>query len=257
MRPPHSTRHQPGFTLIELLVVISIISLLVAILLPALASARKAAQQTQCQANLRSIGMSAIMYDQDFTELPGGSGTGRAQNRLSSTALVALKQSYGLIGKFWQCPYTDPWDRGVATAGGNMTYDWMAGRGDYTGTGNPNINGWRTNAGRWSGSASGWYPQLSTVKPDSNAVTPIMMLDFVANYPTPNTNVTVPQRSNHMRVDDGKADGVNALYLDVHVEWQKFETNVAWRLASGAYNSLWWSPRSGKYQPYAGTLLWP
>jgi len=47
--------HRRGFTLIELLVVISIIALLIAILLPALGAARKAARQSQCLANVRSM----------------------------------------------------------------------------------------------------------------------------------------------------------------------------------------------------------
>lgn len=57
-----------GFTLIELLVVISIISLLIAILLPSLASARKAARSTMCLNNLRSCGLSTILYTNDNNE---------------------------------------------------------------------------------------------------------------------------------------------------------------------------------------------
>lgn len=53
------------FTLIELLVVISIISLLVAILLPALASARNQARLIQCRSSLRQCGILVDMYASD------------------------------------------------------------------------------------------------------------------------------------------------------------------------------------------------
>ncbi|MFG0247452.1 MAG: prepilin-type N-terminal cleavage/methylation domain-containing protein [Phycisphaeraceae bacterium JB051] len=54
-----------AFTLIELLVVISIVSLLIAVLLPALAGARKAARNTLCCSQLRQNGLASVAYSQD------------------------------------------------------------------------------------------------------------------------------------------------------------------------------------------------
>jgi prepilin-type N-terminal cleavage/methylation domain-containing protein/prepilin-type processing-associated H-X9-DG protein len=58
-RPP---RGRPAFTLIELLVVIAIIALLMAILLPTLARARKHAQGVVCQSNLHQWGTRLATY---------------------------------------------------------------------------------------------------------------------------------------------------------------------------------------------------
>lgn len=64
-----AVRHN-AFTLIELLVVISIISLLIAILLPALAKARSAARNIQCAANLRQVMFGMVNYSVDNQNRP-------------------------------------------------------------------------------------------------------------------------------------------------------------------------------------------
>lgn len=53
------------FTLIELLVVISIVSVLISLLLPALASARDNARLVQCASNQRGIGLAVNLYAED------------------------------------------------------------------------------------------------------------------------------------------------------------------------------------------------
>lgn len=92
MKVNRSKRH--GFTLVELLVVIAIIGILVGLLLPAVQAAREAARRTQCQNNLKQLGLAMHMHHDAIKKFPYlRSGGGQNRHTWALQLLPYLEQN--------------------------------------------------------------------------------------------------------------------------------------------------------------------
>jgi len=126
-------RTRDGFTLIELLVVMTIISILGALLLPALTRARIAARSVNCKSNLRQLGMAVQMFqeqhndyyppvcNQAFLKFWWGLRTGYAKNAPVDRSRGYLAE-YLAGGGIGMCPSFDPQRFELVAAGATSGY---------------------------------------------------------------------------------------------------------------------------------------
>ena len=133
--------HRSGFTLIELLVVIAIIAILAAMLLPALAAAKRRAQELKCTSNLKQIDLALFMYCADFGSIkrdPTAGGTGNWLPSLATVQSSVLNCNY--------CPLADTNSSGFVVTGnsaqGSASIPWIGNDGKASDSGSYFLNAW-------------------------------------------------------------------------------------------------------------------
>src|SRR3954466_8645348 len=105
---PRTVFKASGFTLVELLVVIAIIGVLVALLLPAVQSAREAARRTQCTNNLKQLGIALHNFEGAKKSLPAGSGYTRTEPKgIWVVAIPPCLEETALFSRYDFTKYSD------------------------------------------------------------------------------------------------------------------------------------------------------
>ncbi len=114
-------RRSAGFSLIEILVVITIIGLLMTLAFGPVQNALEAGRVTKCQANLRGIGQSLMLYRDQRNK-------GRWPNESGIRFLLTLHHHKQIAGKnvdIFLCPGTsDRNDTGISGEDGSSYEDW-------------------------------------------------------------------------------------------------------------------------------------
>lgn len=209
------SRHCSGFTLIELLVVVAIISLLVAILLPALGKAREAARGTKCLSQLQQIGKAGIMYTMSNNDCfpgvlwftPSSSANAGKYGSLTSELSPTTLNDWTLIrDTILTCPVLQQTYPAGNTVTFHCTYTINAMATSVDDTGNPTSNGGR--------------PVKITRVAQPTAMS--FFFDGLAQNPISGGwyyKTTAFSSDSQLYMRFPHSDGENTVFVDGHAEW--------------------------------------
>lgn len=105
-----------GFTIVEMLVVIAIIGILVALLLPAVQTARESARRVACANNLHQIGVALSNYESARRQFPPGRDGRNSWQHSWATQVLPMIEEDALFTKY---DFKQAWDSVNDEADGN------------------------------------------------------------------------------------------------------------------------------------------